>query len=80
LSSKKNQNTPQSAPSPSRAPVAAEKVKSSRFEWERDQVGESGKLPGTMQARMRRWLQLAQQFFAQNRDWDGDDDPTPSAA
>jgi hypothetical protein len=79
LTNKKNQIPQRTAPAPSRPPVA-EKVKSSRFEWERDQVGESGKLPGTMQARMRRWLQLAQQFFTQNRDWDGDDDPTPSAA
>jgi hypothetical protein len=79
LSGKNNQNPPSPGPSPHHNPASAEKVKTSRFEWERDQFSEPGK-SGPVQARIRRWLQLAQEFVSSNRDWDGDDDPTPSAA
>lgn len=78
MNPRKEPNNPAGKSSPAAPSRSAEKVKTSRYEWENDTIGEPPKRPGSMQARVRRWLDLAQRYFTAG--WDGDDDATPSAA
>jgi len=72
---------------PTQGPAAgarkAEKVRSSRYEWEtktepKESQGAPGEGQRSLMASVRSWLRI---FFSTSRSFfDKDDDPTPSAA